>query len=218
MKKYCFLLSLILVVCGSGYAQANWKPGQFQISPFIGYGFGGDFNSHYFDRYADNWNDNGDIELDDDFVWGIRAGVGLSDGVGVEFQVSHMPTSFYVGDFDWWEDDVKLADVDLINVQTSLMFDLTRGPVVPYVGFGIGGSIFNIDNGSDKTRFSASIAGGLNIQIYQNIYFRGEIRGYGIMIDDNDCYYYNGYYDYYCDNNGEYLSILEMSFGLSIHV
>ncbi len=217
MKRFSFVFTLALITCLTGYAQANWEPGAFQISPFFGYGFGGDFDSKY-DRHHDDWFGDGAIELDDDAIWGIRAGVGVARGIGIEFQVSHMPTSFSDGGEDFFDSDTKLADVDLINIHTSLMFDLTRGPVVPYVGFGIGGSLFNVENGSDKTRFSASLAGGLNIRINRNLYFRGEIRGYGILIDSNDCYYYDGYYDYYCNNNDEYLSILEMSVGLSFRI
>jgi opacity protein-like surface antigen len=213
MKKNSLLGILMMLVALSstqtGYA---WEPGRVEISPFVGYALGGNFN----EQYGDN-DYYGDIELGDSGVWGFRLGVGIARGIGIEWQISHMPTEFFVGESDGFFGNRgdKITDTDLFNIQASMMFDLARGPVIPYIGFGLGATMFNMDYGQDTSRFSASLAGGLMFRLNRNLFFRTEIRGYGILIEDNDYYGYDGYYYEY---DSEVLNVFETTFGLTFRI
>ncbi len=189
-----------------------WERGRVEISPYVAYALGGSFD----DFYSYNGNEYyGNVDLDDGTQLGVRMGIGVARGIGIEFQAAYMPTAFYADRDEsfFGGSSRKITDVDLTIFQGSLMIDMARGPVIPYMGMGIGSTTFNMDHGDDSTRFTASLAGGFKFRINSHLSFRTEIRGYGIWIDEGN----NCYDDYDCDDD-QYLRILESSFGLSVKI
>ena len=186
---------------------AGWKPGEFTISPLIGYAFGDDYNVNYSED-----RDHTNVELDEDITLGMRFGFGIARGVGLELQLSHMPSALYFNDHSYYEPSTKLTDVDLTTIQTAIMIDFVRGPVIPYFGMGVGGTVLDFDKGDSRTRLTGSMMGGLKIRITRNMAFRTEMRGLAIRMDEGDSYNCNDR-NYYRDDD-DYLRILEMTMGL----
>jgi hypothetical protein len=189
-----------------------WDYAKVEISPFIGYMVGGSFQ----DRYGDS-DSYGDIDLGSAGTWGLRLGVGIARGVGFEWQFSHSPSAFYVGgNSDLFSDHgSKITDVDLYNLEGSLIFDLGHGPIMPYIAFGMGTTLFDMDQGDSKGRFNASLAGGLNFRINPNLYFRTEMRAYGILVNSDNCPDCDEYYHDYNDGS-DVLTTVETTFGLAV--
>ncbi|MBN1354674.1 outer membrane beta-barrel protein [bacterium] len=203
-----FTVILSLVVCSG--AGAWWSRGEVRITPFLGYTLGGEFHDYYDPYYC------ADINLDNGPTWGVRFGVGLGGSTALEFSFAHMMSEFYSGDPDGFfgEDYEKICDADLFILQMNLLFDLGRDPVSPYFTFGMGATQFEMDRGTDETRFTVNMAGGLNVKINAYMHIRSELRGYLIYIESGD--YYDDYY-YDCDD-WEYLYNLEATLGLSFRI
>ena len=218
MKKV--VLSLMLLSTGFFIQPVKaWDHGEVRITPYMGFMVGGDFEDHSLhgsDYYY------GTIDLDSAFTWGVRLGFGLTRGIAVELQLSHTPTAFNSGSWNSFFDEngSKITDVDLYMLHTSLLFDLCQGPIVPYLALGIGTTVFDMNYGEDKNRFTGSFGGGIKFWINDYMSLRTEVRGYSIFIDHKDYggYYHNGYYYDYNDYNDEFLNNLETTIALSFRL
>jgi opacity protein-like surface antigen len=150
--------------------------GEFEITPFLGYQFGGDVTTFYQGEYHDvNINSSGN--------WGLVLSLGLSPMTQIELLYSTQDTE---ADADRFEDSLGLR-IDYWQVSMLWNFD-PDSQIQPYVVFGIGGTWLRPDGFSSLSRFSGNFGGGAKIFFSDNIGLRLEGRFYGTYINSTTSY------------------------------
>jgi opacity protein-like surface antigen len=150
--------------------------GEFEITPFLGYQFGGDVTTFYQGEYHDvNINSSGN--------WGLVLSLGLSPMTQIELLYSTQDTE---ADADRFEDSLGLR-IDYWQVSMLWNFD-PDSQIQPYVVFGIGGTWLRPDGFSSLSRFSGNIGGGAKIFFSDNIGVRLEGRFFGTYINSTTSY------------------------------
>ena len=150
--------------------------GEFEITPFIGYQFGGDVETFFQGEYHD-------VNVSSSENWGVMFNLGLSEMTQIEFLYSTQDTSANARRFD---DSLGLT-VDYFQV--SMLWDFNPyAEIRPYLVFGIGGTWLRPDGFSSLSRFSGNIGGGAKIFFSDNIGLRLEGRFYGTYINSTTSY------------------------------
>ena len=150
--------------------------GEFEITPFLGYQFGGDLETFYQGEYHD-------VNINSSENWGLVLSLGLSPMTQIELLYSTQDTE---ADADRFEDSLGLK-IDYWQVSMLWNFD-PDSQIQPYVVFGIGGTWLRPDGFSSLSRFSGNIGGGAKIFFSDNIGLRLEGRFYGTYINSTTSY------------------------------
>ena len=172
MKKVIQALVLTTVLLAPTAAMA----GEFEITPFLGYQFGGDVTTFYQGEYHD-------VNINSSENWGLVLSLGLSPMTQIELLYSTQDTE---ADADRFEDSLGLK-IDYWQVSMLWNFD-PDSQIQPYVVFGIGGTWLRPDGFSSLSRFSGNIGGGAKIFFSDNIGLRLEGRFYGTYINSTTSY------------------------------
>ncbi len=138
---------------------------QFEITPFVGYQFGGEL-----DEIGD---DTITYKLEQSPTWGLMFDVGITDFNQVELYYSTQGTDLNRG--------VEPAvGVTTDHFQIGAIHQYAPGrPINPYIGIALGATRFEIGGDSD-TRFSGAISGGLKMVVSDHLGFRFDARFFGI--------------------------------------
>ncbi len=172
MKSYIQALVLTTVLLVPTAAMA----GEFEITPFLGYQFGGDVETFYQGEYHD-------VNINSSENWGVVLSLGLSPMTQIELLYSTQDTE---ADAQRFEDSLGLK-IDYWQVSMLWNFD-PDAQIQPYVVFGIGGTWLRPDGFSNLSRFSGNIGGGAKIFFSDNIGLRLEGRFYGTYINSTTSY------------------------------
>ncbi len=167
MKRILFsgmLVVLVLAVAAQAEAQ------QIEITPFVGYQFGGELEETDDDPIT--------RKLDQSPTWGLMLNVGITNLDQVEFYYSSQGTDLNRG--------VEPAlGVTIDHFQIGAIHQYAPGrPINPYIGISLGASKFVIGGDSD-TRFSASLSGGVKMVVSDHLGFRFDGRVFGISTGSN---------------------------------
>jgi len=191
------VLALALVVAGaSAAASAQVREGTFEISPFAGYLFGGEF-----ERGSTSLFDF-EVEADDDATFGLRVGYNLTDTFQMEFQASRTETEFTTEDDELFDpdDEQDFGDLTIDYFMGYGTFNFGRGRAVPYITVGAGVAVLDPDvpgtSAQKDTRFTGSIGIGVKTFINPHFGFRFDGRGYATSLGDRD-----GDDDFFCEDN-----------------
>lgn len=213
--------ALALVLAGvalAATAEAQVRDRTFEISPFGGYLFGGEFES------GTNALFDFDVDTDDAVTYGVRFGYNLNSNFQLELQLSHTDTEFVTEEDDELfgpDFDEELGDLDIDYLLGSMVFNFGRGRAVPYVS--MGGGVARLDpqlpGAEEETRFTATFGGGVKAFFTPHFGMRFDGRGYATSLgknDDDD--------DFFCDDDdffddcdsdrNEWLTNGEVSIGL----
>lgn len=195
-----------------GEKSMAYRPGSIQITPYMGFMFGDDY-----DAESGSGSFYGNAEQDDSATYGVRVGFGLVPNVGIEFQFSHADTSFYsTSGSGFFQTKTKLSDVEIYQILGNINFDFSNGPLVPYMALGLGTTIYDFDAGDSDSEFTGTMAGGLKARLAPNIALRFEVRGYVTKVQDTEYYYYyDGYYYDWRAENDAFLTTWDATLGLS---
>ncbi len=172
MKSYIRALVLTTVLLVPTAAMA----GEFEITPFLGYQFGGDVETFYQGEYHD-------VNINSSENWGVVLSLGLSPMTQIELLYSTQDTE---ADAQRFEDSLGLK-IDYWQVSMLWNFD-PDAQIQPYVVFGIGGTWLRPDGFSNTSRFSGNIGGGAKIFFSDSIGLRLEGRFYGTYINSTTSY------------------------------
>lgn len=170
-------LAMPLVFCAPALAQSESK---LEITPFVGYRFGGDFRAVEQDVRLD---------LEDSAGFGVLADYSLTDNLQLEFLWSRQSSELTAAETTVAPGDdplsLNLFDMSVDYLHGGLLYGLTTETIEPYLAGGIGATIFNPDaqDISSETRFSASLAAGAKGFVNDNIGFRFEFRGFLTRVD-----------------------------------
>jgi len=172
MRKIALLLLFSIVALAPTAADA----GEFEITPFIGYQFGGDVSTFY-------QGQNQDVSINSSENWGVVLSLGLSEMTQLELLYNTQDTTADANRFD----DSLGLNIDYWQLSLLWSFD-PYAQINPYVVFGIGGTWMRPDGFSSLSRFSGNIGGGVKIFFSENIGVRLEGRFYGTYINSTTSY------------------------------
>ena len=144
----------------------------WEVTPFAAYRMGGSF---------DLTGMNGSVGIEDHGSFGLAIDLSLDGFAQYELLYTRQETRI--------EQNSPIAPFDL-NVEylhlggTVLVSD--ELPILPYISGGLGITRFSPQNtqGSDDTRFSISLGGGLKLPVTDRLAVRLEGRGYLTFVDN----------------------------------
>jgi len=172
MKKTALLLLVSIAALAATGAEAR----EFEITPFIGYQFGGDVSTYYQNQYQD-------VSVNSSENFGVVLSLGLSEMTQVELLYNTQDTTADANRFD----DSLGLNIDYW--QLSLLWGFNPDAQInPYVVFGIGGTWLRPDGFSSTSKFSGNIGGGVKIFFSDNVGVRLEGRFYGTYINSTTSY------------------------------
>jgi len=172
MKKFALLLLLSVIAL----APVATDAGEFEITPFIGYQFGGDVTTFYQNQYQD-------VSIDSSENFGVALNLGLSEMAQLELLYNTQDTSANASRFD----DSLGLNIDYWQLSLLWSFD-PYSQINPYVVFGIGGTFIRPEGFSSTSKFSGNIGGGVKIFFSDNVGVRLEGRFYGTYINSTTSY------------------------------
>jgi opacity protein-like surface antigen len=154
---------------------------QWEVTPFVGYRMGGDFDLEDATGTA-----AGDADLENHGSFAIAANLKVDETSAYELFYSRQETSL--------KDASPLAPLDLNVEYLHLGGTLALNeelPVLPYMGGGLGITRISPQGGtgSEDTRFSVSLSGGLKLPITERFGVRLEARGYLTFINSDSQFY-----------------------------
>lgn len=153
-------LILLLVIPDSTFAQ-----GKFEVSPLVGYQFGGRFRMY-----------EGDLKIKDDMNYGLAVSTKMAQDTRLEFIWTSMQTSakfkpYYGYDFL----DIGRFNVNINYYQLGGVREFpSGGAVVPFGEFTLGAVQFTPSdvNVSESWRFSVALGGGAKFWLSDHIGIR----------------------------------------------
>lgn len=177
------------------YAPGYGPPGKrFEITPYVGYRIGGDFDSVYYD---DDFSDLLDVEVDAGEVFGVVFDARLVEGLFLELWASRQDTS--LSDFEGlFVHPEALFDLEVDYYHVGLLYEWTPGQVHPFFTFSGGATRLSPDDPGldDLTRPSFSFGGGVKVMFGETVGLRLEGRWVSTWVEAGD--------DEFCDRHSCY--------------
>ncbi len=202
-RHHSLLLAAILLILPSSAAQADdaaapnanrARPleSRFEISPFVGFRFEGEFDTGRFDDF---FNPFEDLNVASGGSYGIVVDIAINRRFMFELIASHQETEVELEGF-LFEPDETLFEADLDYFHAGFLYRWTPGQVQPFIGASVGLTRLdpkNIDE-SSFDRPSFSLGGGAKLMFTNHIGVRFEGRVFWTFIDDDvagicDCGY-----------------------------
>jgi len=169
-------LTQIVFVAALILASTSATAREFEITPFYGYQWGGDVETHYQGSY-----DN--VDINDSENWGIMLNIGLSPMTQIELLYNTQDTGADARRFD------DTLDLNIDYWQVSMLWGFRPDEQVnPYLVFGIGGTWLRPEGFSSLSRFSGNVGGGAKFYFSDRIGLRLEGRIYGTYISSTTSY------------------------------
>jgi hypothetical protein len=177
MKKLTWMFACAAtVLLGSAAAWAD-KP-TLEITPFVGYRMGGQFDVN---NPPTGYDDS--VDLGDSGSWGVDLGI-YRDPVSY-YELLYSQQS---AELDSNQPGLKGADVKVEYFQLggTLLYPYDNW-LVPYLSLTIGATRFDVQSGGSdsETKFSGSLGGGLRIPVGANFALNFGLRGYLTAVDSD---------------------------------
>ncbi|MEM6455064.1 MAG: outer membrane beta-barrel protein [Acidobacteriota bacterium] len=184
--------------------------GSFQIVPFVGARFGGEFESSYDDFFFDDF----DLEVEDGESFGVSVNVPLGRNLYLELLASRQDTELTEGGF--FLDEIPLFDLEVDYYHIGIGYRWMPGQVQPYVVGTVGTTRFRpTESGfDDESRLSVAVGGGVQLMFTDNVGLRLDGRLYTTTIDDDDEVFCDRFDRCYRYENTDYLWQVEATAGL----
>jgi opacity protein-like surface antigen len=217
MKLRVCIFVLIAAATAAAAASAQVREGTVEISPFAGYLFGGEFARGTTSAFDSR------VDVDDEATYGIRLGYNITDNFEIEAQASHTETAFVTDDDELFGDEGDdLGDLDIDYFLGYMTFNFGHRRAVPYVTLGAGVARLDPDipfsDARRDTRFTGSLGVGVKAFVNPHFGLRFDGRGYATSLGDRDRddRFFCDDDDFFddCDNDREWLTNGEISFGL----
>ena len=161
---------LFLAAPATGFAQSS--PGRFEVTPYVGYRFGGTFEDEQLASTA---------ELADDASAGLIMNLRESGNTQWELVYARQSTTADVSDFSFASPSV---DLELQSLQIGGTYLGDGALARPYLAATLGGTYISPDVGGlrSDTFWSFSIGTGLQILPSERLGLRVEARAWGTLI------------------------------------
>ena len=141
----------------------------FELAPFIGYRFGGNFEDSI---------TGGSVDAKESVAYGLAFDVEYSPDRMVEVYYSRQSTEF--------DDTSPSVDLDIEYYQIGGVAEYTQDDYTPYLVGTIGAARFSPSGDLDsETRFAATLGGGVKWFLSKNVALKFEGRGFISVFDSN---------------------------------
>ena len=167
---------LVLGVMALPLLPSTASAGGFELTPFMGYQFGGDVTTFFEGSYHD-------VSISSSENFGLMVNIDLSDTAQLEFLYSTQDTGADAKRFD----DTLGLTIDYWQVSGLWSFNPYE-QFNPYFVVGLGATSLRPDGFSGETKFSGNFGGGVKIQFSDAIGLRFEGRLYGTYINSTTSY------------------------------
>ena len=158
---------VVAVVCGAGAAGARELRG-FDVTPFIGYQFGGKFTSY-----------QGDLNIVDNQNYGLFIDIPVNpSGVKAEIFYSRQDTVFELRTRPPNRVTRYLFDIAVEYYNVGALFEKPRGKVRPYGAVTLGGMYANPKDSkwTDEWFFNMTFGGGAKAYLSKHVGLRADLR------------------------------------------
>jgi hypothetical protein len=181
MKTRIALFTVVLAAAAAS-ARGQIRAGTFEINPYAGYLFGGNFGDTQveFTPYR--------VGVDDDPIYGGRLGFNVTSLFELEFEYGYDKTQLHLDSDTSFTPDLNIGDLKLQYYMGYATFNFGSSRLVPY--FTIGGGAANLDpeitgvNTVSDTRFTAAIGGGIKYFFDPHFALRIDGRAYSTYLGD----------------------------------
>jgi len=169
-------LGFILILLGSLYAPTKADAGDLEITPLVGYLFGGGF---------ENSANGNRLDLADTENYGVILSLRDKSTPGGFYELLYSHQSTYLkGDGTVFSGAPRL-EIDFDTIQLGGTYGTEGEAVNPFVAAGVGVTHMSPEQGDAETRFSFSLGAGVKIPVTKNIGLRFEGRGFATLFDGN---------------------------------
>ncbi|MEM1177117.1 MAG: outer membrane beta-barrel protein [Acidobacteriota bacterium] len=178
------ILSVALAALTFGLDLPAQAETEWEITPTIGYRFGGEFESDFFDFFSD-------FELEDSSSYGVTIERAITSNLRIEFLWSHQETELIEDRFFVFDSGTSLFDIDVDFYHVGLMYQWNPGKIRPFVVGSIGATRFDPipSDLSTESRLSASVGGGAKFMLTDNFGIRAEGRLFNTFLEDDEDFY-----------------------------
>ncbi len=216
MRYTLFILSALLAFAIPNQSQAQGaKDPRVEIRPFAGYRFGGNFSDSGYRSVTPGEELLEDLNVKPGSQFGLMLNVPLAllgaydpdNNWQLEVTFALQPSTMRIDaqddidipalnpNFKQDGDQIELFDLDVTYIHLGAMRQWTNGSWIPYLNFGLGGTIFKPDGDLDsKNKFSLSFGGGLKKFFNDRFGIRSQLRAWVTFLGSND--------ELYCDRFG----------------
>lgn len=191
MRRSILIAAILTISATTAGAQP------FEISPMIGYRWGGELSASQTDVLDDN------ASIDSSFGYALFFGIPIGNHIQIELIADHQ--SSRLGNARLFEPPRDAADIDITYYHVGFLWQWTPNNLRPYVAasLGIASLDLDIEGARREERFSSSIGGGLKILATEHVAFRIDGRlfwadtgNWGSWSSDDDCHGYCSSWDY----------------------
>ena len=141
----------------------------FEVAPFVGYRFGGNFEDSITGQ---------SVDAKESVAYGLAFDIEYSPDRMVEVYYSRQSTEF--------KDTSPSVDLDIEYYQIGGVAEYTQDTYTPYLVGTIGAARFSPSGDLDsETRFAATLGGGVKWFVSKNIALKFEGRGFISIFDSN---------------------------------
>ena len=190
--RRALLALLFIAVPAAAFAQ----PGQFEITPTVGYRFAGEIENAGDIGFPDF---DQDVEVDESATFGVIFDIPLTPNWRLELMANRQDTGFSVdeGLFSPAED---LGDVSIDFFQAGFLYQWGLGQVNPFIvgTLGLARVTPDFPELDAENYFSGTLGGGVKVFFSENVGLRFEGRGYWTNLDTD----FDERYDRY-DSEGD---------------
>jgi len=183
------LATMALIAVLAAPLVAGAEAPAIEITPTIGYRWGGELQAQ------DNALFSTDVKLDESEAFGLTIDVPITSNLFVELMADRQDTD--LGENALFGADT-VADIKVTYYHVGVLYQWNLERVSPFVVGGLGLTELEPDlvGASSDSRFSASLGGGVKLQVSDHVGFRFEARGYWTNTDTQE---WNDWWDE-CDN------------------
>ncbi|MFC1764438.1 outer membrane beta-barrel protein [Planctomycetota bacterium] len=171
MRKDIFQLSLVLMTFTSIVFAADRKA---EITPFVGYGFGGEFEEYSTDTK---------LMVAEEPVYGLAIDWAAAENTQYEFFFSHQDTK--LNSSNGLTPPEAKTDLNISYAHIGGLLNFGDDRVSPFICGGLGLTHFDPQDYGSQTKFSINLGGGVKFFLTEKIGLRLEGRGFGTLVDNN---------------------------------
>ncbi|MEJ2610600.1 MAG: hypothetical protein P8179_11055 [Candidatus Thiodiazotropha sp.] len=174
------ILLLTTILMSSALPSSAIADKGLELTPFIGYRFGGSFNNEIINRSMD---------VDEQGSWGLVISAPTASNKGYEILYSHQDS--HLIDKNTPE---ERFDLDIHYLQLVGSVDVNYRYFTAFYNGGLGLTYMNPGQSgfNNETRLSLSLGGGLKWYLTDQVGIRLEIRGYGTLFNTSGSLFCHG--------------------------
>jgi len=183
MKPRVPILVLAILLAAAS-ASAQYRGGTFELNPFAGYLFGGNFG-----RFDDFDFHRSRVEVDDHAIYGGRVGYNFTGLFELELEYAQSDTHLTLNARDRFVPDQRIGDLRFEYFLAYMTLNFGHGRLVPYFTVGSGGAnlVPSIagSRSTSEVRYTAAMGGGIKFFFNPHFALRFDGRGYSTYINDS---------------------------------